>query len=147
MNYTKNKKTQDIIAPKRHYEHILWKLSKILRFRFWFLATRTDARLLSYIYLLATCFLAVMSLGIAARFCSVNLIFPSLGPTIFMQFYAPSSPMSSPRNTIVGHLIGCLVGLGFYWLTIKAGAVPGTISMKNVAILGAAVVHAGPSWG
>ncbi len=147
MNYTKNKKTQDIIAPKRHYEHILWKLSKIFRFRFWFLATRTDARLLSYIYLLATCFLAVMSLGIAARFCSVNLIFPSLGPTIFMQFYAPSSPMSSPRNTIVGHLIGCLVGLGFYWLTIKAGGVPGTISMKNVAILGAAVGTCGTIMG
>ena len=147
MNYSKNQKIQDTITKKRHYEHVLWKISKIFRLRFWFLATRTDARLLSHVYLLVTCFLTVMSLGIAARFCSVNLIFPSLGPTIFMQFYAPDSPMSSPRNTILGHLIGCLIGLGFYWLTIKAGGVPGTISMKNVAILGAAVGTCGTVMG
>ncbi len=130
---------QDRITQKKVYEHSLWKFSKIFRLQFWFLATRADARILSYIYLLATCFITVMSLGIAARFCSVNLIFPSLGPTIFMQFYAPSSPMSSPKNTILGHLIGCIVGLLFYWITIQCGSIPGTISLKNVAILGAAV--------
>ncbi len=142
MNRHKNRITQ-----KRLYEHSLWKLSKIFRLRFWFLATKTDARLLSYLYLLATCFIAVMSLGIAAGFCSVNLIFPSLGPTIFMQFYAPGSPMSSPRNTILGHMIGCLVGLFFYWLTVRLGGLPGTINMKNIAILGAAVGTCGTIMG
>ncbi len=134
MNYIKTTK-----KDKKYYEELLWKLSKLFRLRFWFLATKMNATVLSYIYLLVTCFIAVMSLGIAARFCSVNLIFPSLGPTIFMQFYAPSSPMSSPRNTILGHLIGCTVGLVFYWVALKIGGRPGIVTMTNVAILGAAV--------
>ncbi len=142
MNQRKGRITQ-----KRIYEHSLWKLSKLFRLRFWFLATKTDARLLSYVYLFATCFIAVMSLGIAAGFCSVNLIFPSLGPTIFMQFYAPSSPMSSPRNTILGHMIGCIVGLSFYWVTLHFGHLPGTISIKNIAILGVAVGTCGTIMG
>jgi len=142
MDYNKNCKCQKI-----HHDNFLWKISKIFRFRFWFLATRVDARVLSYLYLLLTCFVAVLSLGLAAKFCSVNLIFPSLGPTIFMQFYAPSSPMSSPRNTILGHIIGCLVGLFFYWVTLVTGHIPGTVDLVNIAILGAAVGTCGTIMG
>ncbi len=47
--------------------------------------------------------------------------------------------MSSPRNTILGHLIGCLVGLVFYSVILKTGGIPGTLSIVDVAILGAAV--------
>ncbi len=37
-------------------------------------------------------------------------IFPSLGPTAFLFFYTPTAPAASPRNTIIGHLIGTLTG-------------------------------------
>lgn len=37
-------------------------------------------------------------------------VFPSLGPTAFLFFYAPSTPAASPRNTILGHGIGVLAG-------------------------------------
>jgi CBS domain-containing membrane protein len=37
-------------------------------------------------------------------------IFPSLGPTAFLLFYGPTTPAASPRNTLGGHLIGCLAG-------------------------------------
>jgi len=37
-------------------------------------------------------------------------IFPSLGPTAFLFFYTPTAPTASPRNTIIGHLIGVLAG-------------------------------------
>ena len=37
-------------------------------------------------------------------------IFPSLGPTAFLFFYTPTAPSASPRNTIVGHAIGALMG-------------------------------------
>lgn len=37
-------------------------------------------------------------------------VFPSLGPTAFLLFYAARNPVSSPRNTIVGHLVGIVAG-------------------------------------
>ncbi len=37
-------------------------------------------------------------------------VFPSLGPTAFLLFYAARSPVASPRNAITGHLIGVIAG-------------------------------------
>lgn len=37
-------------------------------------------------------------------------LFPSLGPTAFLQAQAPDLPMSRLYNTIVGHLIGIIAG-------------------------------------
>jgi CBS domain-containing membrane protein len=38
------------------------------------------------------------------------LMFPSLGPTAYLMFATPTHPAASPRNTLVGHLIGLLSG-------------------------------------
>jgi CBS domain-containing membrane protein len=56
-----------------------------------------------------------LSIGIMSTVALVSgrpLIFPSLGPTAFLFFYTPLAPAASPRNTIYGHLIGALAGLG-----------------------------------
>ncbi|HZO73819.1 MAG TPA: HPP family protein [Ktedonobacteraceae bacterium] len=45
-----------------------------------------------------------------AGLTSTDLIFPSLGPTAFLFFYSPTAPSASPRNAILGHLIGILMG-------------------------------------
>jgi len=37
-------------------------------------------------------------------------IFPSLGPTAFHYFSRQTSPSASPRNAIIGHLIGAAAG-------------------------------------
>lgn len=37
-------------------------------------------------------------------------VFPSLGPTAFLLFYAARAPVASPRNAITGHLIGVVSG-------------------------------------
>jgi CBS-domain-containing membrane protein len=37
-------------------------------------------------------------------------VFPSLGPTAFLLFYAARNPVASPRNTIIGHLVGIVAG-------------------------------------
>src|SRR5690606_22915582 len=37
-------------------------------------------------------------------------LFPSLGPTAFLLFSTPLLPSASPRNSVVGHLIGALSG-------------------------------------
>lgn len=55
----------------------------------------------------------LISIGIlsaAAVLTGQPLIFPSLGPTAFLLFYTPRLPVASPRNTIIGHLIGVLAG-------------------------------------
>jgi hypothetical protein len=37
-------------------------------------------------------------------------LFPSLGPTAFLQVEAPDLPMSRPYNTVVGHIVGIASG-------------------------------------
>jgi CBS-domain-containing membrane protein len=38
------------------------------------------------------------------------LIFPSLGATAFLIFETPMAEIGSPRNTIIGHVVGVLAG-------------------------------------
>ncbi len=55
----------------------------------------------------------LLSIGImsaAAVITGQPLIFPSLGPTAFLLFYTPRAPAASPRNTVIGHLIGVIAG-------------------------------------
>ncbi|WP_045234533.1 HPP family protein [Deinococcus pimensis] len=40
------------------------------------------------------------------------LLFPSLGPTAFLQAETPDQPGARPFNVIVGHLVGLLAGFG-----------------------------------
>jgi CBS domain-containing membrane protein len=55
----------------------------------------------------------LLSIGLMSLLALVTrspFIFPSLGPTAFLFFYTPTAPTASPRNTIIGHLIGVLSG-------------------------------------
>jgi CBS domain-containing membrane protein len=49
-------------------------------------------------------------MSVLALITHTPFIFPSLGPTAFLFFYTPTAPAASPRNTIIGHLIGILCG-------------------------------------
>lgn len=62
-------------------------------------------------YTFAACLLALALSGLAAHFARNPLIFPSLGPTAYLVFEAPMSAQSSPRNTLIGHLIAILSGV------------------------------------
>ncbi|MGO1052876.1 HPP family protein [Crossiella sp. CA198] len=51
------------------------------------------------------------------------LLFPSLGPTAYLLFSSPLTAPASPRNTLLGHLIGVLaggIGLTVFGLTQAA---------------------------
>lgn len=55
----------------------------------------------------------LLSIGLMSLLALVTgspFIFPSLGPTAFLFFYTPTAPTASPRNTVIGHLIGVLAG-------------------------------------
>lgn len=49
-------------------------------------------------------------MSVLALITQSPFIFPSLGPTAFLFFYTPTAPTASPRNTIIGHLIGTCAG-------------------------------------
>ncbi|HIE32460.1 MAG TPA: HPP family protein [Thermodesulfobacteriaceae bacterium] len=90
-----------------------WELSKLFRIRFFYLATKGHIKKLTALYVLITGFLSLAVLGAVSYFFSWPLVFPSLGPTAFLIFYAPAKAMSWPRNCVLGHLIAMVCG----WLT------------------------------
>jgi hypothetical protein len=44
-------------------------------------------------------------------------VFPSLGPTAYLFFFSPQAESASPRNAVLGHLIGLLCGFAAYRIT------------------------------
>jgi CBS domain-containing membrane protein len=62
----------------------------------------------TFAFLAGAASIGVMAL--AAWATRQPLIFPSLGPTAFLMFYAPRTPAACPRNAVCGHLIGVASG-------------------------------------
>jgi CBS domain-containing membrane protein len=60
--------------------------------------------------------LSIGLLAAVAHTTGSTFIFPSLGPTAFLLFYTPTAAAASPRNTLLGHLIGAIVG----WISLAA---------------------------
>ncbi|HEX5505532.1 MAG TPA: HPP family protein, partial [Thermomicrobiales bacterium] len=96
--------------------------------------------------LLNGCF-SIGLMSVAALVTGAPFIFPSLGPTAFLLFYTPTAPAASPRNTIVGHLIGALAG----WLSLAAfgllSAPPALASGVQWPRVGAAALSLGVTSG
>ena len=66
-----------------------------------------------------------LSIGLLATLALLTkcpLIYPGLGPIGFTLFTLTSSPMASPRNTILGNAIGLLVGYLCLMITGLTGA-------------------------
>ncbi len=111
-------------------DDILWGLGKLARLRFWYLVSRKGKRSLFYLFIGLNNALAIFFLGLVAWYTSWPLIFPSLGPSLFLIFYAPENPMASPRNTVLGHLLGGTIG----WLSFKASLYFGLISESGLTL-------------
>ena len=78
----------------------------------------------------------ILILGILALFLHHPLIFPSLGPTAFLMFTNPRSRYASPRNTVLGHLIGVtsgFVALFIFGLTDVPAIIISGISLHFIA--------------
>ncbi len=117
---------------------LLWQLAKLARLRFWYLASHKDFHIISALYVFFAVSISMSILGIAAYFTSWPMIFPSLGPTIFLMFYAPSSPLAAPRNAIFGHIGACLIGMaGYSILTslVQNGIIHGTLGPSSLWII------------
>lgn len=86
------------------------------RFRFDALARRYDSTVVLGVFSFVNGCLSIGIMTMAAFATRQPFIFPSLGPTAFLLFYAPTGAAASPRNTIMGHAIGA--GAGYLSLVV-----------------------------
>jgi CBS-domain-containing membrane protein len=86
---------------------------------------------------------AIAISGLAAHLLRQPLLFPSLGPTVFLFFETPLVPQASPRNTLIGHGVALLAGyvsLAIFRLlaassVLESGVTPPRIGAAALSIL------------
>ena len=89
----------------------------IARFRLGRLLARFPGRPVWAAFMLVNGFITIGILAALAMLTRAPFVFPSLGPTAFLFFFAPASPAASPRSTLYGHAIGIVCGYVALWLT------------------------------
>lgn len=67
-------------------------------------------RRLHAIYVGSCSLLSMITLAGVAAISKTPFIFPSLGPTAYLLYFAPRAAASSPRASILGHAIALLCG-------------------------------------
>lgn len=106
-----------------------------------------NSTLVLAIFSLINGFISIALMSIVALLTKSPFIFPSLGPTAFLFFYTPTAPPASPRNTVIGHLIGALAGwasLALFGLTAAPPALAAGVVWPRV---GAAALSLGLTGG
>lgn len=83
---------------------------------------------------------SIALMSAAALVTGAPFIFPSLGPTAFLLFYTPLTPAASPRNTLLGHLVGA--GAGYLSLVVfgLTAAEPALATSVTAGRVGAAAL-------
>src|SRR5579859_3219074 len=109
----------DSIAQEREGpDHIL---SLLQRLRLVWLLHHFPPRLVRSLYVFVNGFITIGLLALLALVSRNPFVFPSLGPTAYLLFFTPLGRTSSPRNTIIGHVIGLVCGYAAFAVT-GAGA-------------------------
>ncbi|HEU4643380.1 MAG TPA: HPP family protein [Gemmatimonadaceae bacterium] len=102
--------------------HVLRGL--LLRFRITSLLERYDSTVVLAAFSMINGFISIGLMATVALLSRQPFVFPSLGPTAFLFFYTPRAPAASPRNAMLGHLVGAVAG----WVSLAAfgllGAAP-----------------------
>ena len=65
-------------------------------------------------YVFFNSFITIGLLSLLAGITGSPFVFPSLGPTAYLFFFAPMGKSSSPRHAILGHAIGLVCGYAAY---------------------------------
>lgn len=83
--------------------------------------------------------ISIALMAFVAVIFDAPFVFPSLGPTAFLFFYTPRAPAASPRNTLIGHLIGVLAGyisLRIFGLTDQGPALTTGVTVSRALAAG-----------
>lgn len=78
-------------------------------------------------YAFILCLLVLAVAGCVGLLLHQPWLFPSLGPTAMLFFESPDQESARPLNTLIGHVVGILVGLGCLWLFGMSGAPPAPV--------------------
>lgn len=108
--------------PEEHSRHDHAFLF-LRRLRLDWLLDHFPPRLVRSVYVFVNGFITIGLLALLALVTRNPFVFPSLGPTAYLLFFAPLGKSSSPRNTICGHAIGLICGYAAFVMT-SAGAQP-----------------------
>ncbi len=84
------------------------------RMRLGWLLKHLPPRIVWATYVLLNSFVTIALLSGLAGLTQSPFVFPSLGPTAYLFFFAPLGRSSSPRHAILGHAIGLICGYGAY---------------------------------
>jgi CBS-domain-containing membrane protein len=106
------------VELEHEFEHVEVLLGHL---RLKWLLRHFPARLMWAAYVCVNSFVTIALLSALALFTGSLFIFPSLGPTAYLFFFAPKAAVASPRNAILGHAIGLICGYGAYMLTVVSG--------------------------
>jgi CBS-domain-containing membrane protein len=101
---------------------------------------RIGARPAQALFAFANGLLSIGLLASLAWLTGHKLLFPSLGPTAFLVFYTPLVPSASPRNAVLGHLIGVLCGYGSLALFGLTEAAPALLTGVDLPRIGASAL-------
>lgn len=102
--------------PGRHEHHAHGDLAHVVsglahRLRFPASVRRHhDHHLVLTVFVTANAALSMVLVSGVALATGEPFVFPSLGPTAFLLFYAARQPVASPRNTLIGHVVGTVSG-------------------------------------
>lgn len=70
-------------------------------------------------------------MGVLAYVTHLPLLFPSLGPTIFIHIVTPQQEAARVWNTLVGHAIGIFAAIGSLWI-FGAMTLPVAMSVDHI---------------
>ena len=91
----------------------------------------------------------LFAIGLAAAIALLSgtpFIFPSLGPTAFMLFFAPEERAASPRSTLGAHAVGILCGwaaLALFGLGHDPAALVSGVDLARVGCAALALASTG----
>jgi CBS-domain-containing membrane protein len=87
-------------------------------------------------YAFALCVVALAAAGALGLLVKQPYLFPSLGPTVMLFFGTPTHPSAAPRNSLIGHGVALLAGVGclaLFGLTDHRPAIEEGLTSARVA--------------
>ncbi|MFQ5741893.1 MAG: HPP family protein [Acidobacteriota bacterium] len=86
-------------------------LAQLARLQPWYVLTRYQNRFTRALFAFVNACISIGILAGIAFYAQQPMVFPSLGPSAFLFFYRPSDAASCPRNALLGHGVGVVIGL------------------------------------